>query len=280
MSATAVENCDLSVEGLLPNERSIGARIIRPVLGKLIEQIPKGRLPPPAERAIVLGTVGGASNEIVRFLHEVKRVGPNLVNPGLFPFTVMNATSGLAAIEFDCKGPNITLSSGRCSALDAIICAVELILSGRMQIAFAGGFEPMSQCEETTSVTQSGPSASAMLVAITTLSQATAMGIPPLATLVASTRKLLDDDELTDGSRFIRETYLACVADSNFRWFNETHQIVATSPKQVFLGTLRSIYKTRTDSAQCYELRSVCARSEYETRSSTIFMAVSRGERA
>src|SRR5262245_62104271 len=47
------------------------------------------RLPPPIGRAIVVGTQSAAIAETVRFANEIAAVGAALVNPGLFPPTVM-----------------------------------------------------------------------------------------------------------------------------------------------------------------------------------------------
>jgi hypothetical protein len=119
-------------------ERAPGARALLAALGRCIEPM---ELPPPAERALVIGTHTAALHEVITFLEEVRRVGPSLVNPGLFPFTVMNAAAGLAAIHYQCEGPNITLNNGQTSALDALAYAADLVASGQAEVAFAGGIE-------------------------------------------------------------------------------------------------------------------------------------------
>jgi Beta-ketoacyl synthase, N-terminal domain len=127
--------------GAAAGERAPGARALLAALAKCIAHPATGALPDPPRRALVVGTHTAALHEVIVFLEEVRRVGAALVNPGLFPFTVMNAAAGLAAIHYHCEGPNITLNNGVTSALDAIACAADLVASGQADIAFAGGLE-------------------------------------------------------------------------------------------------------------------------------------------
>ena len=103
-----------------------------------------GHLAPPSARAIVVGTQSAAIAETARFAREIDDVGAALVNPALFPLTVMNAASGLAAIQHQCEGPNVTLSNGASSALDALVYAADLVVDARASVVFAGGFETLA----------------------------------------------------------------------------------------------------------------------------------------
>jgi hypothetical protein len=122
-------------------ERSAGGRSLGLALARTLTHPNIGQLPGPAQRAIVVGTNVAALEETVRFQEEIETVGPNLANPALFPVTVMNAAAGLAAIDYDCQGPNVTLQGGARCAIDAIAYGADLVASGSTQISFAGGFE-------------------------------------------------------------------------------------------------------------------------------------------
>jgi hypothetical protein len=100
-----------------------------------------GELPPPPRRGIVVGTWTAAINEVIGFIEECESVGAALVNPGLFPFTVMNAATGLGAIETRCEGPNVTLNNGPTSPLDAVAQGADLISRGQSDLVLCGGFE-------------------------------------------------------------------------------------------------------------------------------------------
>jgi Beta-ketoacyl synthase, N-terminal domain len=126
-------------------ERAPAAAALVTALGRLVARHGEAALPGPAERGIVVGTWSAALNEVHEFIAEVDAVGANLVNPGLFPFTVINAAAGLAAIEHRCEGPNLTLNNGPTSALDAVAYGADLIASGQSEVVFAGGFESLSE---------------------------------------------------------------------------------------------------------------------------------------
>jgi 3-oxoacyl-[acyl-carrier-protein] synthase II len=141
-------------------------------------------IPPPPARALVVGTQAAAGLETLRFAREVAAVGGGLVNPALFPPTVMNAPAGAAAIHHDCQGPNVTLCNGATAALDALACAADLITSGRATLAFAGGFE-LSFGE---APGDDRPVVVAVLAAVTSEAYAARLRSAPAPRLVAAAR--------------------------------------------------------------------------------------------
>jgi hypothetical protein len=166
-------------------ERAPGAAALLAAMDRAVASPDLGRLPEPRARAIVLGTQFAALNEVIRFISETQRVGAHLVNPGLFPFTVMNAAAGLLAIEHRCEGANVTLNNGPGSVLDALSCAADLVSGGRASIAFAGGFETLA-AEVNLAVGRPGPPVVlAGVVAVTTLDHARRTGARPCAELLA-----------------------------------------------------------------------------------------------
>jgi 3-oxoacyl-(acyl-carrier-protein) synthase len=143
------------------------------------------RLPGRAERAVVVGTSAAALSEVIHFLDEVGRVGAALVNPGLFPYTVMNAAAGIAAIELGCEGPNITLNHGPASALDAVAYAADLLDAGRARLVFAGGFEGLGPAAAAGLNRPGEPFVGAAVVVLTTAATAAELGLEPISRLVA-----------------------------------------------------------------------------------------------
>ncbi len=166
-------------------DRSPAAAALIAAIARAIAHPRAGRLPPPEERAIVVGTGAAALNEVICFLNETLEVGPNLVNPGLFPFTVINAAAGIAAIEHCFRGPNLTLSNGGTSALEAIAYAADLVASGQATVALAGGFEGLS-ARVGEALARTGPPVSIAAVwMVTTREHAAAMGGLPAARILA-----------------------------------------------------------------------------------------------
>ncbi len=166
-------------------ERAPGARALMAAIGQCIAHPATGTLPAPARRALVVGTHTAALHEVIVFLEEVRRVGAALVNPGLFPFTVMNAAAGLAAIHYQCEGPNVTLNNGATSALDALAYAADLVASGQTDIAFAGGLESFGAETSAAFGRRLPPVTMAAVLAVTTPRHAMAMGCRVNARLLA-----------------------------------------------------------------------------------------------
>jgi beta-ketoacyl synthase-like protein len=166
-------------------DRAPGARALLAALGKCIGHPATGALPSPARRALVVGTHTAALHDVIVFLDEVRRVGASLVNPGLFPLTVMNAAAGLAAIHYQCEGPNITLNNGATSALDALAYAADLVASGQAEIAFAGGLESFGPETSAAFGRSLAPVTVAAILAVTNPRHAMALGGHANARLLA-----------------------------------------------------------------------------------------------
>ena len=163
---------------------STAADALVAALGRVRADLPAGALPWPAERAIVVGTRTAAYQETARFVREIESVGPMLVNPALFPLTVMNATAGIAAIKHQCEGPNVTLTDGVNSALDALVHGADLIAANRAAIAFVGGFE--TDVDWLIGNSTGAPSAIALIAALMTAERAAATGTRVCGRLVAT----------------------------------------------------------------------------------------------
>lgn len=182
----------------LVNQRTLGAKVLILALARLLEHADSDTLPPAERRALVVGTRTAALGETIHFLQQVDEIGPTLVNPGLFPFTVMNAPAGMAAIRHACQGANVTLNNGATSLPDALASAADMVAAGREEIAFAGAFEALGPAAGA-SVGRDRPAlAASVLFALETAAGAAARGVRPLAELRAYTRGEL---AATDGAR-------------------------------------------------------------------------------
>lgn len=91
---------------------------------------------------VVLGTSTGSIKSIVDFTREtLVQERPYLVNPALFPNTVMNCAAGQSAIWHKLKGVNATISGGHLSALLALKYALLTIRRGYSDVLLTGGVE-------------------------------------------------------------------------------------------------------------------------------------------
>ncbi|MGA1795525.1 MAG: beta-ketoacyl-[acyl-carrier-protein] synthase family protein [bacterium] len=99
------------------------------------------------DTGIVTGTSMGSVKSISDFDKTSLIEGPSSVNPSLFPNTVINSPSSQVSILFDIRGLNATITSGFCSALDAVIYAHDSILLNRVNTIFTGAVEEL--CHQT-----------------------------------------------------------------------------------------------------------------------------------
>lgn len=102
------------------------------------------------ESALAIGVSIGATFGSLHSIFQFDRVGltegPRLVNPSLFPNTVINSPASRMAIRFGLKGFNTTISTGFCAGIDAIAYASDFIQLRRADVVLAGGVEEL--CEE------------------------------------------------------------------------------------------------------------------------------------
>ena len=91
---------------------------------------------------VVLGTSLGSFKSTSDFSREtLVQEKPYLVNPVLFPNTVMNCAAGQAAIRFGLRGVNTTIAGGQLAFLSAVRYAGNAINRGYADVMLAGAVE-------------------------------------------------------------------------------------------------------------------------------------------
>ncbi|MCG8701752.1 MAG: hypothetical protein MI922_27110 [Bacteroidales bacterium] len=76
---------------------------------------------------IVTGTKYGPIDTLAKYYKGLHEKGPNGVSPILFPSTVINLPASQVGIEYSVHGPNITLTQGDSSGIDALGMAYGMI---------------------------------------------------------------------------------------------------------------------------------------------------------
>ncbi|SCG39430.1 beta-ketoacyl synthase N-terminal-like domain-containing protein [Micromonospora humi] len=91
---------------------------------------------------VVLGTTTGSLRSTMDFSREtLVQDKPYLVNPVLFPNTVMNCAAGQAAIRYGLRGVNATVAGGPLAFLYALRYALNAIRRGYADALLVGGVE-------------------------------------------------------------------------------------------------------------------------------------------
>ena len=94
---------------------------------------------------VVLGTtLGSMASEIDYSRETLVADRPYLVNPALFPNTVMNSASGQAAIRYGLRGVNSTVATGRVGFLGALRYAENVLRRGYASVMLVGAVEELT----------------------------------------------------------------------------------------------------------------------------------------
>jgi len=93
---------------------------------------------------ISVGTTFGSLYSISEFDKEAVRDGPRYANPSVFTSTVANCPASRASIIFRIKGFSTTISTGMCSALDALDYARNFLILKKKHTIVLGSVEALS----------------------------------------------------------------------------------------------------------------------------------------
>jgi 3-oxoacyl-[acyl-carrier-protein] synthase II len=93
---------------------------------------------------VSIGTTLGSLNSISKFDKEARIDGPKYANPSVFPNTVVNSPASRVGIKFKITGFNSTISTGMCSALDALDFACDFIDLNKVGTVVVGAVEDLS----------------------------------------------------------------------------------------------------------------------------------------
>ncbi|HWR98353.1 MAG TPA: beta-ketoacyl synthase N-terminal-like domain-containing protein [Candidatus Methanoperedens sp.] len=100
--------------------------------------------PQGEDAGVAAGTATATAGLVAGFDRTTLVAGPQAANPAVFPQTVWNGPACQVAIRHALRGPNVTLSSGMNSGLDAVLAGARLIRRGRARMVLAGGFEEIT----------------------------------------------------------------------------------------------------------------------------------------
>ncbi|MEV0289143.1 beta-ketoacyl synthase N-terminal-like domain-containing protein [Kribbella sp. NPDC050820] len=94
---------------------------------------------------VILGTTAGSIQSSVEYsVATFTQHPPHLVNPGLFPNTVMNGAAGQAAIWFGLTGVNATVAGGPMAFLSVLHYATSLFETDQADLLVAGVIDELT----------------------------------------------------------------------------------------------------------------------------------------
>jgi 3-oxoacyl-[acyl-carrier-protein] synthase II len=111
------------------------------------EALADSDIPTDGERRIgvIVGTTSGSLCSMSDYTRDtLVEERPYLVNPSLFPNTVINCASGQAAIRYGLRGINCTLAAGPIAFLCALRFAERALRLGHLDASLVGAVEELS----------------------------------------------------------------------------------------------------------------------------------------
>ncbi|MFG6201312.1 beta-ketoacyl synthase N-terminal-like domain-containing protein [Nonomuraea sp. JJY05] len=97
---------------------------------------------PTSDTAVIVSSNLGNLDTVCEFVDIIGKETVIGLSPMRVPHMSSNVTAGWLALDHGLRGPNITLSSGTTSGLDAMFWATALLAAGRAAAAVVVGVEP------------------------------------------------------------------------------------------------------------------------------------------
>ncbi|WP_254404508.1 beta-ketoacyl synthase N-terminal-like domain-containing protein [Streptomyces anulatus] len=136
--------------------------------------------------AVVVSTNLGNADSVCEAVDTITREGVKGLSPLGLPQTSSNVIAGWVAIRYGLRGPNLTVSNGVTSGLDALAWARNLILARRAEAAVVIGVEPAT--DVATKLLGAQSTDAAVAVVLEPADAATRRGARPRATIAGYTR--------------------------------------------------------------------------------------------
>ncbi len=131
-------------------DRKLARRIPRSAqiaLAAVIEAVQdagfSGQMPDPERAAVIYGTAIGGLDSFVDGIEVLHSKGLEKVNPFVLPGGIPNLAAHLIAMEFQCLGPNATITTACATGTQTIGEGAELIRRGTADVVITGGTEAL-----------------------------------------------------------------------------------------------------------------------------------------
>jgi 3-oxoacyl-[acyl-carrier-protein] synthase II len=100
-------------------------------------------VPNPERGGVIFGTAMGGMELWEESLTTLKQLGFGRMNPFTLPFSVPNLSAFLIAKQFQCLGPNATITTACATGTQTVGEGCEIIRKGKADIMFVGGTEAL-----------------------------------------------------------------------------------------------------------------------------------------
>lgn len=101
------------------------------------------QMPEPERAGVVFGTAIGGYERFDEGIEILRKYGPDRVNPFVIPSGIPNLPAFMISRQFQCLGPNCTITTACATGTQAVGEATEFIRRGAADIVVAGGVEAL-----------------------------------------------------------------------------------------------------------------------------------------
>ena len=102
-----------------------------------------GVLPEGERSGVVFGTAIGGIDRVDDGIHTLRNLGHGRLNPFVLPTSIPNLSAFLIAKQFQCLGPNATITTACATGTQSVGEAAELIRRGSADLVITGGTEAL-----------------------------------------------------------------------------------------------------------------------------------------
>ncbi|NLG73799.1 MAG: beta-ketoacyl-ACP synthase II [Chloroflexi bacterium] len=100
-------------------------------------------MPEPERSGVVFGTAIGGIDRVDEGIQTLRQHGYSKLNPFVLPASIPNLAAFLIAKEFQCVGPNSTVTTACATGTQAVGVAADYIRQGRADVMITGGTEAL-----------------------------------------------------------------------------------------------------------------------------------------
>lgn len=101
------------------------------------------QMPEPERAGVVFGTAIGGYERFDEGIEILRKYGPDRINPFVIPSGIPNLPAFMISRQFQCLGPNCTITTACATGTQAVGEATEFIRRGAADIVVAGGVEAL-----------------------------------------------------------------------------------------------------------------------------------------
>ncbi len=101
------------------------------------------KTPDPERSGVIFGTCMAGVDNLEDGIHTIRERGASRIGPFVLPMAIPNIPAFMIALQFQCQGTNMTISTACATGTQAIGNAAEAVRLGKLDLVITGGVEAL-----------------------------------------------------------------------------------------------------------------------------------------